>query len=171
MSLGVPFTFRDMGPAVVEFDGTALGETFDSGIVFKDEQTAEDVFELAHGGAPVDGVLTGKSVSGEITLTRLTLAELAILIPGATIAGDVLTVANQVGGAMYDSAKEMIIKPMANAAASVDPGEWFTVFKTYIIEATEFVFDLTSQRSVKIIVKVFPSDTSPNVGDFYKQGE
>lgn len=170
MALGTQWPFKDMGVAQVTWAGTSLGTTFDSGTVLKSEMMWEPIKVLDHGESPVDGVMTGRVVTLEIVLTRLTLVELEILIPGSTLVGDKLTVGNKVGCSMYTDADEMIIKPMCDSVPNADNKTWVTLWKTFITEAVEIPWDNGTQRAVLINVQVFPYDTSPNIGDLFYIG-
>ena len=88
---------KDLGPCVLEFDGTSLGQTIGD-VLFKAELTAADVKENQHGQTPVDKVHTGILGTVEVPCTRSTMAQLAAIFPEASLAAGVLTFKNPVGG-------------------------------------------------------------------------
>jgi hypothetical protein len=119
MALGVENFSRDLGPAVINYDPSGvdinLYPTFGS-IVFTSNTADQvrDVMEDGHGDAPVDAVPMGRIVTVEADFTRLTLLQLIRVIPGATGDSDTLAVGNLAGCAVYDSAVQIIIKPLCD---------------------------------------------------------
>ena len=161
---------EDLGPAVVEWDGTSIGQQFGDAVL-KGELTNAEVKENQHGNAPIDKVNTGIVASLDVPITRCTMAQLNAVFPNATLAGNVLTFNNPVGGNQFDDAKTLIIKPQTDQVASAAPAEWITVFETYPIHIFELQFGTENQRVFNITFNVFPSATSPNIGKMFKFGE
>lgn len=160
---------KDLGPATVEWDGTPIGEQFGDAVM-KGELTGVGIKENQHGQANVDFVHTGIVATLDVILTRLTLAELAVIFPNAALVGTELMFNNPVGGNEFDDAKELIIKPETDQVASAVNAEWITVFKTYPIHIMELPYGNENQRVFNITFNVFPSDTSPAIGKLYKFG-
>lgn len=176
MALGIENFSRDLGPAVINWDPSGVDEdlypTF--GSIVMTSNTADqvrDVMEDGHGDAPVDAVPMGRIVTVEADFTRLTLLQLAMVIPGSAGDADTLAVPNIAGCAVYDDAKQMIIKPLCDGdTISADTDEWTTFFKAYPFEAVELNYNKDDQRIYHVTFKIFPDDTSGNVGELYRFG-
>lgn len=169
MSMGI---LRDLGPCQVTWNGTDLGPS-NGGVKIKITDTVKDIREDGAGEAPVDAVFTGRKVEDiEIPLTRLSLTQLQAVLPGSTKTNDSVDLPNVVGGAMYDLAKQMILKPLINGVASVDPDEWLTIYKTYPTASWELGYDNATQRTYKTKFQVFPvADSGTYTGKFGHVGD
>lgn len=176
MALGVENFSRDLGPAIINWDPSGddinLYPTFGS-IMFS-SNTADQVrpvMEDGHGDAPVDDVPMGRIVLVEADFTRLTLLQLAKVIHGSSGDSNTLLVPNKAGCAVYDLAKQIIIKPLCDGnVISADTDEWTYVFKAYPFEAIELNYNKDDQRVVHITFKAYPDNTSGNVGNLYRFG-
>jgi hypothetical protein len=166
-----PIFSGDLGPCDVQFNGATVGPT-NGGVKYKIEDKIAEIKEDGQGVACVDAVYLGSEIGDiEVPLTRFTLAQLDALTEEGDLAGDVLTVPNVVGKAMYANAKALVLKPMVNNVASVTATEWVTFFKAYPYKKWEVGYDNANQRVYKVAFKVFVCQDSPNVGDILKIGE
>jgi len=81
-----------------------------------------------------------------------------------------LKVSTHVGGAMYASAKEIIVKPVVDNVASVTTSEWLHIHKAYPVPGFEVTYDNAGQRVWRVTFKVFPSETSGQIGELWRYG-
>lgn len=157
---------RDKGPCEVWY-GTKgaeaiLGPYFESA-KFNTSSTSSDVKESSHGTTPVDSILTGY---GETTVTvpftRISLASLATVIPGATISGTGFKAipSDEIGRSQYDSSNSLILKPIVDGSPSTDVSEWLQCDHAYPNVDMEIVYDNDGQRVFNVIFKCFPDATS-----------
>lgn len=154
---------RDLGPCIIEWGATDLGAYWED-VRFKFETGSADVFEAAMGNMPVDAVFTGASVV-EVTVpfTRITLANLALIIPGGSVSGSSgVVVYDNVGTSMYDLAKPLFIKPVVNGVAVVN-GNWLKIEKTYPIPNYDLAYNLKDQRVYPTTFKCFPVATTRKI--------
>lgn len=161
MSLGPS---RDLGPCIIEWGTTDLGAYWEE-VRFKFETGFADVFEAVMGNMPVDSVFTGASnVEVTVPFTRITLANLASIIPGGSASGSsgVVVYDNQVGLSMYSLAKPLFIKPTTNGVAAVN-GCWLKIEKTYPIPNYDLAYNLKDQRVYPTTFKCFPDATTKKV--------
>ncbi len=146
---------RDLGPAMLVYFGTELGETF-GGARFRTSVEVTPVMEDRYGNQPIDDIDIGSVVELEVNLTRLTLAQLTAVMPGASgsgTAGDQMVIRSTVGKSSYDNAGPLIVKPIVESVVSVDSTEWLTIFKAFPRPDSEVVYDVTGQRIYKIIFR------------------
>jgi hypothetical protein len=155
---------KDLGPCQVLFNSIDLGPTL-GGVTAKEEQHTVDIKEDGHGDTPVDAITTGKITAIEANFTRSSLTQLEQMIKAAT-----KTAKNSVGEALYSSAAELILKPLVNNVASVTPSEWLHFYKAVPLGAPEWKYDNNTQRVLKVNFKVFPDQTSGNVGEIWRMG-
>lgn len=160
---------KDLGPCQVLWNSIDLGPTL-GGVTFKEEQHTADIKEDGHGDTPVDAVTTGKITSVEASFTRSSLPQLEAMIKSAVDTATNLKVKNSVGEALYASAKELILKPLVDNVASVTTTEWLHVHKAVPLGAPELKYDNSGQRVVKVVFKVFPDQTTANVGYIWRMG-
>ncbi len=173
--MGVEGPTRDLGPAVLLFLGTDLGETF-GGVRFRTSTEVTPVMEDRFGNQPIDDIDIGNVVELEAVLTRLSLAQLTAILPGASgsgTAGDQMVIRNVVGRSAYANAGLLVVKPIVNGVASVDSTEWLHIFKAYPIPDPEIVYDVTTQRVYKVIFRgyrVQTDETGAKAGWLWKIG-
>jgi hypothetical protein len=176
MALGIELPVRDLGPAVINWDPDGVDIDLyptNGTIQFNSDTTGQmrDVFEDGHGDAPVDKVYGGRVVTITADLTRQTLAQLALTVPGSTTAATRLEVPNKSGCATYDDAVSCIIKPLCDGdVISVVTTEWIYIWKATITENWELAYNKDDQRIVPCTIHVFPDDASGNVGELYRIG-
>ena len=166
---------RDLGPAMLEFDGTEIGETF-GGARFRSGTEVAPVHEDRYGNTPVDNIFIGDTAEVEVNLTRLTLAQLAAVLPGASGSGTVgnqMVVRNSVGKSCYENARTLVVKPIVEGVVSTDSTEWLTLFKAYPQPDMEVVWDVTTQRVYKVTFmayRVQADETGAKEGWLWKIG-
>lgn len=154
---------RNLGPCLVEFSSTDLGETF-GGVIFRvTEETAPVVFDQL-GTTPVDEIETGKMVEVEVPLTDTTLATLEALLSGASgsgtsVASGQLTVKQTAGQSKYDNAGLLKLTPVESNGVGATSGI-IHVFKAAPIAQIEQTFDNSEQRVTKFLFKGFPDRSS-----------
>ncbi len=164
--MGAIAPFRDIGPCQVLFNAIELGETLDDGVNFKIATPTADVKENRTGNTPVDSVHTGTIIGIDIIITRFTVAQLIVAIPGAAALNAGITVSNlMVGSNLYDVAQTLILKPIIAGIASTDEDHWITFQKAAITTNGEIKFNVEGQRVLALEVKIFPDATSGKFGD------
>ena len=166
--------FLDLGPCSVTWDpdtlAVELNPTF-GGVRYRDTLLSSPIMEDGQGETEIDGVDKGRTVEVEIPMTRFTLQQLEYVIQGSELAADVLSVSNSVGNSFYALAKELLIKPMIDNAASVTDTQWVHFWHCFPVIDAEVVFDSSEQRTARIIFKVFPSQsTTIGLGEMYQHG-
>lgn len=159
----------DIGPVEItwgygESDPINLAPFLGS-VSLKMTDSVKDVEEEAFGGAAVDAVLSGAVMDLETPMTRSTLLQLEKVLLGV-LTGNVLTLKGMTGCDMYSKAKTMVIKPVCDNVASINPAEWIELYKTYPLRAFDLKFDRASQRIFLVKWKVFISQDSATYGDF-----
>jgi len=156
---------RDIGTCEVYYNGAKIGQYFGP-LMFRYSQEDADVFESRYGNTPVDSVVVGSGPC-EITVpfTRLSLADLATVLPGGSrsahgsTSGNVEVVArDQIGRSEYDNAAELILKPYVDGVvnATNDDDWWLHIRKAYPRADYEITYDTSSQRIFNTIFKGFP---------------
>ena len=161
----------DIGPCEVVWDygGTPVNlSPFLGRVSLTGEDSVSKVFEETYGDAAVDGVFSGSVLALQIPMTRSTLAQLETALPGTDLngGGTILTLSNLCGGAMYENAKAIVIKPIVNRVASTDHSKWSHIYKAHPMRAFELGFDRSGQRTFVVKFMVFPSLESGQEGKF-----
>jgi len=156
---------KDLGPCQVWFNSASVGKTFGD-VIFRDTGESRPVHEDEKGVTPVDSIRVGRNVEVEVPMTRQSLAELAIVIPGASVDGTLMDVDNQVGVSRYDAALELIIKPIVDNVVSASIN-WLTISLASPEIDAEVVYNNEGQRVFKVIFKAFPD---PTTGKIYSIG-
>ena len=166
---------RDLGPTAVVWGGAEVGETF-GGTNFRHSQDTTPVREDRYGNTDVDQIFIGDAVEVETRLSRLSLANLASVLPGASgsgTVGDQMVVRSVVGRSMYARAQTLILKPIVESATSTDATEWTTIFKAYPRVDLDVVYDVTTQRVYRVFFtgfRVQADATGMKTGWLYKLG-
>lgn len=162
----------DMGPAELvwgygESDAAYLGKTL-GGVKVTMETNAADILEDQNGDAPVNAVLTGSVMNVEVTLTRLSIAQLRrVMLTSEPAGGPCITpIENQVGCDLYSLAKALVIKPLCGNEISTNPCEWLHIYKTYPLVGLDLTYDKDTQRVFPVKFKVFVSYDSGESGTF-----
>ncbi|HOY09614.1 MAG TPA: hypothetical protein PLB05_06010 [Candidatus Omnitrophota bacterium] len=149
---------KDLGPCQITFDGVDIGKTH-GGVTFRDSLVQTEVKEDQAGATPVDHIINGRSIQVEVPMTRSTLAQLMIVLPGASSFGSHIRVCNYVGIQRAAYAKQLIITPLVDGVPQEDS---LTIFKASPIPDIELIFDAESQRVYKVIFNAYPDSTKNN---------
>ncbi len=166
---------RDLGPCHLIWGGTDLGTTF-GGAIFRASNDVAPVMEDDYGNDSVDEIFVGSTCEVEANLTRMDIATLVAVTPGASgsgTAGDTMTVRNVVGRSSYDNALRLLVKPIRNGVVSTTSTEWITVFKASPKIDWEITYDVDTQRVYKVMFKGFrvqTDETGAKVGWLWKIG-
>jgi len=147
---------RDLGPCQVWYGGSQVGTAWD-GVTVRFTDNDAPVYEAEHGETPVDAVHIGQGqVEVTVPLTRLSLADLTIVVPGGTTTVSGMKVVNdRVGVSEYDNAQELILKPIQGNSTASDQ-YWFHVPKAYPLPDMEISFNTRDQRVYNVTFKGFP---------------
>lgn len=152
---------RDLGPCQVIFKGSQLGENLK--VTVKTSEDTAPVKTARTGSAPVDDIFIGSMFECEVQMTRTQLAELNVVLPGASGAGTSgaqMVIRSTVGVSMRDRAGILILKPMVGNVVSVNTSEWLTVFIASPKPDMEFAYDEQSQRVFKVVFKAYAVETA-----------
>lgn len=149
----------DLGSCEIVFDGTELGKTFGD-VIFRSTIVSQPIQEDQAGTTPVDEVITGRTVSVEVPLTRASAEQLSKVIPLSEFddVNGILKVKNPVGVTLKDTAKELILKPIKDNQAETDASKWLVVHKASPREDLEITFNNDGQRVYKVTFVAFPDD-------------
>jgi len=140
-------------------------------VSLKRDDSIQKVFEEGFGDAAVDAVFSGAVYDLTIPMTRSSWVKLAAVLPGCTIVGGALVMANKCGGNMYDDAYYIIIKPMVDLVPSPDEATWTHLYKCYPYAAWEVGWARDGQRVFATKWMVFPSQDTPTLGKFGHFGD
>jgi len=117
----------DIGPCQLDYNLTPIASLLEGGATFRFAGgVSPDVKEAEFGNTPLDGIFTGyEQVEFEAPFTRLTYANLATLIPGASNSGgesgNVEVYADKiVGTSLVSVAKELIVKRIVAGVVDTD---------------------------------------------------
>lgn len=163
---------QQLGPAEVTFKGTSLG-LFES-VILRDKLTTVNGKTSTFGTSPEDVYTTGREVEVEINMTKPTIALLESITSGATLTGSQLMLASSVGNSLRDNESGLlVIKPLVNNVADIDPANWYTFFVAAPIPDWELTFDGESERVYKTIFMalVATSADSGDSGQLYGVGD
>lgn len=160
----------DKGPAEVvwnygESGATYLGRTL-GGVRLGYTTEKSDINEDQAGIAAVDAIFTGSEAVLECIFARSTREQIAIMLNSEVVDGQIIPLLNQVGCDLYDQAREIVIKPMCNNVASVDPAEWIHLYHCFPLPALDLMFDVDTQRTLPITFAVFMSQESGFENEF-----
>lgn len=129
------------------------------------------VFEQ-NGTEPVDIVRVGSAAEVMVPIGEITLANLALALPGSTLVTDGGTpskkkvVGNQgVGMQAVRDGKcvQLRVKPYVNGVPSTDANEWFTATLAYPTGDISQDIGLDSQRSFQVTFRCLPDPNNSNV--------
>ncbi len=158
--------FRDLGPAIVNFKTFDIGPTH-GGVTHRDTEGSEKVYEDQNGVTCVDVITTGHVMEVETPFTRVTLANYAAIIGGASVVGSTVIVSNtNVGSSMKANAGVLILKPVVDGVADAVENNWLKYFSAAPRADHEVGFAPDGQRVYKTIWEIFPDGT----GRLYARG-
>ncbi len=107
-----------LGVCSVSFNGVDLGHT-KGGVTVTYEPTYHDMTVDYYGETVIDKRLLGERLVAKIPLAEATLSNLQIAIPEGTLSGSKLTIGSSVGDSLSDSAKELVLHPIANESSNL----------------------------------------------------
>ena len=163
---------RDLAPCAIDWSGSAI-TSVKEGAIFKTEFDFADIFEAEHGKCAVDAIYTGISMcTFEAPMTRLTYANLAKLIPGASNSGgesgNVKVWNKNVGTSLYTGAQELIVKRIVAGVADTVQQYWLHFPKAAMVPRFDIPYNLDEQAGFLVVFKCFPDATSKllwHIGD------
>ena len=156
--MGQESLLKDLGPCSVEFNGVNVG-TSKGGITFRDTTNQQAIMEDQAGSTPVDHVITGRTIEVEVLLSRVSLAQLSKVIPGASSFGSYIKVNNEPGTTRFSGAQKLVLAPVVNGSDSADK---LTIFKAAPRTEIELVFDNEGQRVYKVVFTGYPDSSNNN---------
>jgi len=163
------YPLGDLGPCELKFGDTTLSEN--ARVTFRTSDDVAPHRTARTGTAPKDEVYTGKSCEVEAVLVECSLVELAAIIPGASVDGNELMVATNVGTNARSIADELVIKKIEDGVASADETKWLTIFVAAPIPDIEQVYDAETDREVaKVIFRGYPVSSVPS-GETYEAND
>ncbi len=157
---------RDLGPCEVWYNGSKIGDYYDS-VGFRYTQEDAPVLQSAFGNTPVDCIVVGSGpVEVTVPFTRLSLADLAVVLPGGSRSSGGATSGNvemkakdEIGASEYDNAAELILKPIISGITT-DNRWWLHIPKAYPRADYDFSYDTSNQRVFNTVFKGFPNATN-----------
>jgi hypothetical protein len=150
--MGQQSPIGDLGPCHLYFGGTFIGETLGGTILRAQDETTE-IKEDIWGNTPVDRVFIGETIEVETSLTRLSLAELAAALPGASgsgTSGNQLVMRSKVGRSLRDNSAQLQLRRIVDGKATADTTTWITVFVASAEMDTEINFSVEDQTVFKV---------------------
>lgn len=165
---------RDLGPCIIVWDPNGdnleFKETF-GGVVFRYEETRQEIRRDQKGETVVDEVTTGApTFELEAPLTEPNLTKLVKCFANSASAANYLKVSNPVGSPVFASAKPIIVKPIVNGAVSTDENEWLRLHRTYPRINMELTYDNAGQRVYNTVFKGFPDNISGRQNELWRIG-
>lgn len=173
---------KDLGPCVVIWNGrgavltpveevVTFSKTF-GGVFFRYEELRAPVKRDQAGETDVDEVTTGViNPELEVPLTQEEVVKLEECFANADAAvANTLKVFNPVGEAIYPLTRQVIVKPIVNGLVSEVAAEWLYIHRAFPRITMEQAYDNSGQRTVKVIFKGFPDDTSPWINELWRYG-
>ena len=163
------FPLGEVGPCQIKFGGVDLGYT-KGGTTFEHKEETVKITYDQTGKNVQDVVGIGGSATVKTALANPTLAQLEVLIPGATIDADGMIVKASVGVAKRALAKELILTIMEGDVPSTDPDATLVIFVAVPSYEGSLKFDDSTQRSHSLTFEALPDDASGNVKGLYRYG-
>ena len=172
--------FRDKGPVEVTWDyGDGIGAklvlnpTLGSSVL-RLTDSVSDVQEEEWGDTVVDSVFMGTVCELDIPMARSTMLQLETLLANAGVAegseADITIFRAKAGCAMYENAKQIVLKPLCDNAPTDDKSKWILIYKCHPFREFELGFNRDEQRMHMVKFKVFPSGMSATEGELYQVG-
>ena len=139
----------NIGPCVLEYDGTEIGETY-GGANFKYTMSAAESKTDKTGETARQRIVTGSECSVTVPLTEATLDQLAVVVPGSDLTAGptnkALHLQSTVGMDLVDNAHTLILKPIVEGVASTDEEDWTYIPKASVIPIFDVPFKLSDQK-------------------------
>jgi len=167
--------FGDKGPVQVVWDygGTPLILNPVLGTVsLTTTDSVSDVQEEGWGETPVDAVFTGTVVELQVPMARSALQQLIDLLEGVESGAGPCTAIfkAKAGCAMYENAKQVVLKPLCDNEPDADTCTWILLYKCFPYRTFELGFDREGQRVHMVVFKVFVNQDSGYKGKLYQYG-
>lgn len=169
---------KDLGPCVVIWDGRdvdGLGQilftkTF-GGVFFRYEELQAPIKRDQAGETHVDDVTIGvTNPELEVPMTQEEIVKLDECFANSLVAANSLRVSNPVGLAVYPYTRQVIVKPIVNGIVSETETEWIFIHRAFPRVTMEQAYDNSGQRTVKVLFKGYPDDTSPWINELWRYG-
>ena len=160
----------ELGPCGVFF-GTAgaevdLGKTL-GGVSIKITDDSVDLKSDQYGTGPEDSVITGTTVTVEMSLAEITFDDLAIALNqtkfGTLLTGGIPGESN-VGTAMLANSDSLVLKKYVAGAVSATATNHITFPAAHAVGDIELSYDADNQRVMKVMFKCFPLEVAANWG-------
>ena len=139
---------KNMGPCVLVFDDTELGETYGGTNFLFGMSTAKSMADKT-GETARSKIVTGVSCTVTTTLTEPTLLQLSKVVYGseyALIDTARLQLQAPVGYDLVENAKILILKPIIESIASADEEDWIYIPKASVVPNFDVPYMLDSQK-------------------------
>jgi len=154
----------DFGPAEVSWGGEVLGQTeanpdggMHGGARLQIGAQWAEAMRDAHG--KWDEILTRQVFAVQVSLTGLSILQMAEIIPGTSLSAGstdkALTFGNAIGTSFRENAQALILKPVLNGAVSEDEAEWATFDLAYPKPELDLPFNLDAQKVYNVTFSVF----------------
>jgi len=149
-----------LGLADVSYGGVSLGFTVEGVVVTLTHQQANIVVD-DFGETPVDVYDIGEQIQVVVPITQISLANLVIAIPGATLTSDRIKVGRQAGTKL--TSQELILD-----ATSV--GDFnITIYRAIVPNAGDYIFN-NEQRVVPVTFMGLIDTSRPDGDRLYRIG-
>lgn len=131
------------------------------------EDTVNSIHVEGWGDSEIDAVFGGTIMELEVPFARSSLAKLETILLGVLDAPNKkITISAKSGCAMYEDAKEIVIKPECDGVAETDQAKWIHLYHCYPYRKWELSYDRSTQKVFMTGFKIFISQTSGREGDF-----
>ncbi len=165
---------KNLGPCWIIWDEAGANVTFKKtfgGVFFRYEELRQGIRRDQAGETDVDEVTKGAvNPEVEVPLTEEETTKLNACFANAASNSNYLKVSNPVGAAVLADAKQLIVKPIVNGVVSTTNTEWLYIHRAFPRVTMEQGYDVSSQRTVKVIFKGFPDDISNRQGEMWRYG-
>jgi len=164
---------KDLGPCVVVWNGRGIHITpAVGGVFFRYEELQVPIKRDQAGETHVDDVTVGVvNPELEVPLTQEEVTKLVECFANAdALVADTLKVFNPVGENIYPLTRQVIVKPIVNGIVSGDSTEFLYIHRAFPRITMEQAYDNSGQRTVKVIFKGYPDDTSPWINELWRYG-
>lgn len=137
---------KNMGPCVLDYGGTELGETFGGTNFVYNFTTAKSMADSS-GEIARSKIITGISCFARTALTEPTLTQLNAVIQGATLTGTIkLALRSPIGTDLVANTAILILKPIIDGIAGVDEEDWTYIPKASVTPNFDTPFQLDNQK-------------------------
>ena len=155
---------KEIGPCIIIWDQAGVNVTWRKtfgGVFFRYEELRAEVKDDQHGLTVKSEVTTGVvNPEVEAPFTQEEVDMLTHLFANNQRVADSLQISNPVGVDILASAKQLIVKRIADGVISEVPAEWIVIHRCFPRVTMEQVYDSEGQRLVKVIFKGYPDDIS-----------